>query len=159
MKQGRDSEKGSEDSFMSESVYFIVDGEVQGKARPRFSRMGGYVKTYTPKKTIDYEQRIKACYLAEVPFQPMIWGNKEPLEIVVNAYFEIPKSASKKAKERMLLKEYPTKKPDADNILKVVADALNGVAYGDDAQIVIATVYKIWSESPKLEITIREASR
>ena len=144
---------------MSESVYFIVEGEVQGKARPRFSRMGGYVKTYTPKRTADYEKRIKDSYLAEVPFQPMIWCDKQPLEIVVNAYFEIPKSASKKAKERMLLKEYPTKKPDADNILKVVADALNGVAYGDDAQITIATVNKIWSESPKLEITIREASR
>lgn len=140
-------------------IYFVVEGEVVGKARPRFSRVGGYVKTYTPKKTVTYEQKIKACYLAEVPFQPMQWANKEPLEMIVNAYFEIPKSASKKAKLEMLMNGYPCKKSDADNILKVVADALNGVAYYDDCQIVSATVNKLWSEEPKLEVTIREMKR
>lgn len=144
---------------MTEDIYFIVPGEVVGKARPRFSRVGGYVKTYTPKKTSDYEAKIKAAYLDEVQYQPMRFANKEPLEIVVNAYFEIPKSASKKAKTRMLLEEYPTKKPDSDNVLKAVADALNGVAYTDDSQIVTATVNKIWSETPKLEVTLREVRR
>ena len=144
---------------MSEEIYFIVLGEVVGKARPRFSRGGGYVKTYTPKKTSDYEAKIKAAYLDEVQYQPMRFCNKEPLEIVVNAYFEIPKSASKKAKTRMLLEEYPTKKPDSDNVLKAVADALNGVAYTDDSQIVTATVNKIWSETPKLEVTLRQVKR
>lgn len=144
---------------MTEDIYFIVPGPVVGKGRPRFSTRGGFAKAYTPKKTADYENNIRTAYLEEVQFQPMRWGNKEPLEMVVNAYFEIPKSASKKAKTEMLLHGYPNKKPDGDNILKAVADALNGVAYADDCQIVCATVNKIWSEEPKCEITIREVSR
>lgn len=136
-------------------IYFIVPGPVVGKARPRFSRVGNYVKTYTPKKTADYEKSVKEAYLNEVRYQPMRFSNREPIEIVVNAYFEIPKSASKKAKTKMLLEEYPTKKPDADNILKSIADALNGVAYSDDCQIVTATVNKFWSETAQAEITLR----
>jgi Holliday junction resolvase RusA-like endonuclease len=144
---------------MKNEIYFIVPGPVVGKQRPKFSTIGGYAKAYTPKKTKDYESKVKACYLEEVQYQPMRWSNKEPLEMIVNAYFEIPKSASKKARTEMLLHGYPCKKADADNILKAAADALNGVAYTDDSQIVCATVNKIWSESPKLEVTIRELSR
>lgn len=138
-------------------VYFIVPGPVVGKGRPRFSTVGGYAKAYTPKKTKDYETKVKDCYLEE--YQPLRWVDKESLEIVVNAYFEIPKTASRKAKTEMLLHGYPTKKPDADNILKSIADALNGLAYTDDSQIVSATVNKLWSEEPKAEITIREVQK
>ena len=149
---------GSKNSTTNE-IYFIVPGPVVGKGRPRFSTRGGFAKAYTPKRTSDYEKRVQAAYLEEVPFQPMRWGNKEPLEMVVNAYFEIPKSASRKAKDDMLLHGYPCKKADADNILKVIADSLNGVCYQDDCQIVRATVNKIWSEEPKAEVIIREVHR
>lgn len=138
-------------------VYFIVPGPVVGKGRPRFSTVGGYAKAYTPKRTKDYETKVKDCYLEE--YQPLRWTDKEPLEMVVNAYFEIPKTASKKQRTEMLLHGYPCKKCDADNILKVIADALNGLCYGDDCQIVCATVNKIWSETPKVEVTIKELSR
>jgi len=141
-------------SISSDDVYFIVEGEVVGKGRPRFTNRNGYVTAYTPKKTLDYEKKVREAYLEE--YQPLRWVDKEPLEMIVNAYFEIPKSASKKARENMLLNEYPTKKPDFDNILKSIADALNGMAYEDDCQIVSATVNKIWSESAKAEITIRK---
>ena len=138
---------------IDDSVYFVVNGPVIGKSRPRFTTRNGYVTAYTPKKTLDYEKKVREAYLNE--YQPLRWVDKEPLEMIVNAYFEIPKSASKKAKENMLLNEYPTKKPDFDNILKSIADALNGMAYEDDCQIVSATVNKFWSESAKAEITIR----
>ena len=59
----------------------------------------------------------------------------------------------------MLLEQFPTKKPDADNIIKSIADALNGIAYADDSQIVQATVNKWWAEESKAEIIIREVSR
>ena len=140
-------------NITTDDVYFIVEGPVIGKGRPRFTNRNGYVTAYTPKKTLDYEKKVRDAYLNE--YQPMRWVDKEPLELVVNAYFEIPKSASKKARTEMLLNEYPTKRPDFDNILKSVADGLNGVAYSDDCQIVSATVNKIWSESAKTEITIR----
>jgi Holliday junction resolvase RusA-like endonuclease len=49
---------------------------------------------------------------------------------------------------------WPTKKPDADNILKLVADALNGLAYVDDKNIVTAHAHKVYSDRPRLEINI-----
>ena len=50
---------------------------------------------------------------------------------------------------------YPTKKPDADNIAKVVCDALNGLAYKDDAQVIDLTVHKRFGD-PKVIVKIWE---
>lgn len=140
-------------------IYFVVPGEVVGKGRPRFSTVNGYGRAYTPKKTLSYEKSVRTAYLEEYPTGLLTWQDKEPLEMIVNAYFEIPKSASKKAKQKMLLEQFPTKKPDADNIIKSIADALNGIAYADDSQIVSATVHKIWSSEAKAEVIIREVSK
>lgn len=52
----------------------------------------------------------------------------------------------------------PYKKPDSDNIAKVVADALNGIAYDDDAQIADLTVIKRYTEDPCVKVTIEEIS-
>ena len=142
---------GSESSSIE--VYFKVFGEVVGKGRPRFTTRGGFPRAVTPAKTRTYEERVRTEYIEECGVK---WDRTVPLEMIVNAYFEVPKSASKKAKERMILSEYPTKKPDADNILKVIADALNLVAYGDDSQIVRATCRKFWAEESAIEVTIRE---
>ena len=49
-----------------------------------------------------------------------------------------------------------TKKPDADNIVKVVLDALNKVAYRDDAQVVELVAIKRWSNTSKLKVVIEE---
>ena len=76
-----------------------------------------------------------------------------PFEI--EAYFSVPKSASKKKRAAMLTGDIrPTKKPDMDNILKTVADALNGIAYRDDSQIVRAIVDKYYDTAPRLIVTI-----
>ena len=50
----------------------------------------------------------------------------------------------------------PTKKPDIDNIMKVVLDALNGVAYFDDKQVCKVNFIKMYSEEPRLKILIRK---
>ena len=50
----------------------------------------------------------------------------------------------------------PTKKPDADNILKIIADALNGIAYADDKQVVTAEVQKLYAENGYTEAAIWE---
>jgi len=139
---------------MTDEVYFVVPGDVVGKSRPRFTNRNGYVTAYTPKRTMDYEKKVREAYL-EI-YQPLKWVDKEPLEMVINAYFQIPTSVSGKKRTRMLIDEYPTKKPDLDNCIKSVADALNGMAYEDDSQIVSIVARKFWSESPKLEVTIRK---
>lgn len=134
---------------------FTVHGEPVGKGRPRFSRAGKFVHTYTPEKTRDYEQRVAQLY--------RVTGGKsigaQPVLLVINAFFAVPKSASKKAREAMLSGETPCmKKPDADNIIKCIADALNGVAYDDDKQITKVLFSKQYSDSPRVEITIEKRS-
>ena len=147
MEQGKCSGKNMAD--ISE-IYFIVPGEVVPKQRPRFTRNG---HAYTPKKTVDYENKVKSYFITEYPYGiPFTEG---PLEIVLNVYFKIPGSISKKKQDDLLLHHYPTKRPDSDNLLKSVCDALNGVAYTDDCQIVMACVNKIWSREAKAEIVLR----
>ena len=70
------------------------------------------------------------------------------------AYFEPPKSISKKKRAEMLEgKIWPAKKPDSDNIAKVVLDALTGIAYHDDTQIIVTPEKTVLYENIKLSVT------
>ena len=129
-------------------MIFEVPGKPTGKARARtfYNPKLGRVQSITPKDTVSYENLVKMCYSASE--DRMEWFDKEPLEMYITAFFEIPKSTSKKNREKMLEgKLHPTKKPDADNIAKIVCDALNDVAYHDDTQIVKLIVDKKYTES------------
>lgn len=132
-------------------AFIIIEGEPQGKARPRFSRRSGAV--YTPTKTMDYEKVIKnLCMVSNVRF-----SEEKVLVAEIVAYFAIPKSVSKKKHQAMLSGEIrPNKKPDLDNIAKVVLDSANGVLYSDDKQIVHLVVDKFYSENPRIELTVFE---
>lgn len=137
------------------NVFIKVLGEPVGKGRPRFSTKGGFPRAYTPAKTESYQKSIKAEYLEN--YIPLLFAPNTPLLIIVNAFMPIPKSTSKKNRISMLEGHIrPMKKPDADNILKAVMDALNGVAYEDDKQLVSTTCNKWYSEVPRTEIIIEE---
>jgi Holliday junction resolvase RusA-like endonuclease len=130
-------------------IKLIIPGEPCAKQRPRLGK--GF--TYTPAKTVNYETLIKELYIIG-NYGKQLEGR---LEMTVKAYFSIPKSASKKDREDMECKrKQPTKKPDWDNIGKIVSDALNGLAYHDDSQIVRATVEKWYSPTPRVDIYIEE---
>lgn len=121
-------------------VVFTVPGKPQGKARARTKKNG---QTYTPRNTVEYEDRVKACYMESQPRQR--WFEKEPLAVSIYAKFGIPKSKPKSVKLAMMEgKITPTVKPDADNIAKIICDALNGIAYGDDSQIIRLTTVKCY---------------
>ena len=136
-------------------VEFTVVGEPCAKGRPRFVTINGHARTYTPKETVSYENLIKMEYRMKYGLQR--FGDTQQLLMCVKAYYSIPKSTSKKNRQLMLDKKIrPTKKPDWDNVGKIVADSLNGVAYRDDAQVVDAFVRKFYSEQPRLEITITD---
>lgn len=127
---------------------FEVLGEVVGKERPRFAR--GH--TYTPEKTKNYETAIKNSFRCKCSH-----FSKKALRIKILAYLEPPKNISKTKREKMLKNEIAcTKKPDADNIAKVVCDALNKVAYHDDSQIVDLVVLKRWGIVNKITVYIEE---
>ena len=132
-----------------EYVRFFVPGKPKGKGRPRFSN--GH--PYTDAQTRGYECQIVANY------RRIAGAFKFPedvfLSIKIHQYMPIPKSASKANRERMVKGEtYPSAKPDLDNVIKAVLDALNGVAYKDDARVVGILSRKIYSEKPGVMVEI-----
>ena len=129
-----------------------IQGKVQAKQRPRFN--GKF--TYTPAQTKNYENWVKLSFINQYPnFKPL----ENELEVSIKAYFEIPKSVSKKKREQMLNGNIrPTIKPDLDNIAKSVLDALNKLAYLDDKQIVFLEVEKFYDVSPRVELMVEEIS-
>lgn len=134
---------------------FIVFGEPVAKGRPKFSRQGNFVKSYTPAKTTNYENLVSLSYVEACS------SENHPLEggvsMKIDAFFSIPKSTSKKKKDLMnagFIKH--TKRPDADNVAKAVCDALNKIAYLDDSQIVHLEINKYYSYQPRVEVTIEE---
>lgn len=135
-------------------ISFSVPGAPFGKQRPKFSRVGQYVKTYTPKETVSYENLVKLMYQQEA--KGRMFPENSMLDVRIIAYYEVPKSTSKRRTRLMLEhKIRPTKKPDIDNVIKAIADALNTVAYHDDTQIVDCQCRKFYSEQPRVDVTIR----
>lgn len=146
----RRMEKGQGELMKAE---FTVVGEPKGKGRPRFARMGNYVRTYTPQDTVNYENLVKLDY--QNWCGNTFFEKDTPIKMTVTAYYAIPKSASKKKREQMLLGLIrPTKKPDVDNLIKALCDGLNGVAYHDDTQIVDLYAYRYYSETPRVEVIL-----
>ena len=146
-------------------INFVIEGPPVGKARPRVTR----TVTYTPAKTARYEDLVR--YTAINSFKG-VFDNDEPLEVKIIAYFEIPKSLSKKRKALCLAnQELPTKKPDADNIGKIIMDGMNPKMkrdkrlhkmvevmrglYKDDRQVTKLLVVKRYSERPRVEVRVK----
>ena len=119
---------------MTFMVNFTVYGEPQGKARPRFRKVGNFVQTYTPQKTKSYEDEIRM-------FAKAAMGSSKPLETPVALYLYIrkgiPASYTKKRRNDCLSGiEKPTTPSDIDNICKSFMDAMNEIVYKDDKQVV-----------------------
>lgn len=134
-------------------IQFTVPGEPVGKGRPRVVRNNGFTRTYTPEKTASYENLVKL----EFQRQGGRMLKVGPVKVWINADFRIPKSVSKRKREAMVAGHIrPTRKPDADNIAKVVCDALNGLAWHDDSQVVMLHVEKRFAEEPEVCVTITE---
>lgn len=137
------------------SAILIIFGKPQGKARPRFSKRKNKTNCYTPKKTVDYEELVKFEYMRQC--QSYYFGDDKPLKIMMNIYYPIAQNTKKSIKKDMLDEIIkPTLKPDIDNVIKIICDSLNGIAYKDDAQIVEIHAYKFYSDDPRVEVVIRE---
>ena len=106
---------------------FEVFGEVVGAARPRVTKFG----TYLPKKTRDYRKKIQDAFIASCGGRVAPIEKPTPVCVEIYVYRAMPKSRPKK-----MLFEPDVFKPDVDNVSKNVLDALNGVAWEDDSQVV-----------------------
>ena len=142
-----------------QKLMFEIPGSPIGQGRPKFSTINGHAKAYDPEKSRNYKAyvRLLATQAMNDSGFTMIEG---PCCLSIDAYFEVPKSKSKKFREAALSGlEYPTKKPDIDNIIKAIQDALNGLAYKDDALIVRLHTVKLYSEIPRVEVSLIEWDR
>lgn len=134
---------------MTDAITFTVPGEPASKGRPRFSRASG--RAYTPHKTLVAENWIRHHAIEAMDGRAPLDG---PLSLQIRAFFSVPKSTTKaKRAEIEAGTVRPTKKPDADNIAKL-ADALNGIVFVDDSQVVTLHVFKLYAADPRMEISI-----
>ena len=141
-----------------QKLKFEVPGSPIGQGRPKFSTINGHAKAYDPEKSRNYKAYVKLLATQAMREQgfTMIDG---PCCLDILAFFEVPKSKSKKFKERALLGlERPTKKPDLSNIVKGIEDALNGLAYKDDSSIVYLCVTKYYSDVARVEVILRDCN-
>lgn len=134
------------------SYEFEIKESITGKQRPRMNTYTG--RAYTPTKTKNYEYLVRELFVLKYPnFEP-IPGR---VKVSIIAYFELPKSRTKKQEYGMLNDIIsPTKKPDFDNIAKIVIDSLNKFAFKDDSQITDARIIKKYNNTPKVIIKIEE---
>ena len=126
-----------------------ISVEPYAKGRPKVGQFGGHATIYTPAKTRKAEADIKAAIRLELKGCEM-FGVGIPLVLWVTFYRQKPKSASKKVKQ-------PVTRPDLDNYLKTLLDALNKFAYQDDAQLVSIHAKKAFAEtgtSPRIEFVL-----
>jgi Holliday junction resolvase RusA-like endonuclease len=130
---------------------FDVPGNPQGKRRARFARAGHFIKSYQDPVTVNYETFIREMFCLAYPkFVPL----EIPLEIFIDAHCAMPKTSEKKRRMMLQGKIRPAKKPEVDNIAKVILDALTGLAFKNDSQVVALYVHKDYSEQPRVHVLI-----
>ena len=132
---------------------FFIPGNPIGKGRPRSVVRGGYVSHYTPKKTRAEETRLRTEAKIHGPDVPYTG----PLAVNLRFQMPIPKQTTKK--QRALIESglsFHTKKPDLDNLIKLILDALNEVIWQDDKQIVRLTTEKEYDNQPGIWVEVTE---
>ena len=130
---------------------FEIKEKAIGKQRPRYSSKTH--RMYTPTKTSTFEEKVKWAFKSKYNIETEL--STKPFKAKIIAVFEPAKSLNKKKKEELLYSEY-TKKPDADNIAKIILDSLNGLAYKDDNQVAELLVLKQYGDENKIIVELEE---
>lgn len=141
-------------------ISFEVPGDPYGMPRPRFAR--GHA--YTPREAVAYKKKVAAMFYEAIRKKGWLrWTAQEAVEVYIIACFRIPKTITKATRERIARgEELPLKKPDVDNIEKIITDALNGEAYQDDRQITKSVCEKLYAPEgtePCVDVVIRTRGR
>lgn len=128
-----------------------VPGPMRGKQRARVTKYGAY----TPPQTVAAEKAIG--FIARTAQAPLLLGS---VDLMITITVEPPKSWNKRMKAEALSgRARPTSKPDLDNVVKLIGDALNGIAWHDDAQITSVTAAKVYGPEAHTVISWRSGGR
>lgn len=135
----------------------VINGDPVAQGRPRFTTANGYPRAYDPAKSSDWKRFAKMVASVEMAGSPLLEG---PLSLSVCVYRGIPASWSKKKQAQAIMGALrPVTKPDLDNYVKAAKDALTGVIWRDDSQIVDyhSPFGKFYSDKPRIEINVEKA--
>ena len=134
-------------------VTFVVPGTPVGKGRPKFARRGNFVTTYTPEKTASYENLVKVKAEEAMAGRQLIVG---AVAVTIHLWVTPPASWSQKKQRQALSHEIlPTSKPDVDNVIKGIFDAMNEIVWMDDKQAVDVVVRKRYAETARAIVEVR----
>lgn len=138
-------------------VTITIPGEPVAKERARITVVAGRARAYTPKKTVHFESHVQWLAVEAMGGHKPLTG---ALGVRVRLYRSIPASWSKKKKDRALAGILlPESRPDIDNYLKSVLDAMNAIVYVDDALICDLSVTKRYSSEPRLTVDVYQLNR
>ena len=143
--------------MVKEPIHFEVPMVPIGKGRPKFSTFGGHIRAITPSKTRNAEGTIRLFSEQVMAGRDLFEG---PVSLEIVAVFPVPASYSNKKRQACLMGDiFPTKKPDIDNIAKLVLDSMNSVVFHDDVQVVKLNLRKIYGEKARLLITVKPINK
>ena len=131
---------------------FTVPGVPVAKGRPRVTRAGKFVRTYTPSETVDFENRVR--FAAQQAGAVPLTG---PVAVEILARFPMKGQPRKRVPRPEAWK--PTK-PDLDNVAKAVLDGLEGICFASDAQVVDLRAQKVHAaqgEAAETVVTVQPA--
>lgn len=136
-------------------IAFTVEGQAVPKQRPRLTRGR---QAYTPKKTRDYEERVRIAFRSSYKGAVPAYESGVPVKARIEIVQQIPKSWSRAKQEKARTGSIiPTgRNGDLDNIAKSILDALNGLAYADDCQVTMLIISKRYGLEPMAIIEFNE---
>lgn len=136
----------------TDQLFFKFDIEPVPQLRPRVSSRGGYVRVYDPPKVKQFKSLLRSLAVNQYSRPPLLG----PLSVSLTFYRPVQSSISKTERERRLSNDSkPVVKPDTDNYIKSTLDALNGVLWHDDSQIVKVVGEKKYSDHPKITVSVK----
>lgn len=137
----------------TDQLFFTFDIEPTPQLRPRVSSRGGYVRVYDPPKVKQFKRILRSLADDQYARPPLIG----PLSVSLTFYRPVQKSISQTEREQRLSnRSKPVVKPDTDNYIKSTLDALNGVLWHDDSQIVKITGEKRYSDHPRITVGVKQ---
>lgn len=140
---------------MTLSVSFVVPGTPVGKGRPRAFRRGNGIAMHTPDKTANYENLVRLAAAEAMAGQPPL---RDPVSVSLMIHLTPPASWSQRKRAQALGGEIrPTTTPDIDNTIKSIFDAMNGVVFGDDRQVVSLSAAKTYQPAARVVVVVESA--
>lgn len=129
---------------------FYIETIPMAQPRPKFARIGNHVRTYDPAKAGRYKQDIRAQVISK-PHEMM----EGPITLICEFHMMRPKSHYNKKGLKKDAPVWHTNKPDLDNMIKAVKDALNGIIWHDDSQVCNMLAQKQYRDVPGIRITLK----